>query len=140
MKTHRFTIAMLIATGIAAFSCAGSRDFRLTTSPDIPAAQGTATIVTTDNANTKIDLTVEHMASPERVAPGSTVYIVWVRGNESGAQPQSLGALRVDDNLKGSISALTPLRAFDLYVTAEPSQMATVPTGKTLLSTTVAMK
>ena len=140
MKAHRFMIAMLIATGMAAFSCAGPKQLRLTTSPDIPAAQGTATISTTDNANTKIDLAVEHLASPERVAPGTTVYIVWVRGNESGAQPQSLGALRVDENLKGSISAVTPLRAFDLYITAEPSQMSTVPTGKTLLSTTVAMK
>ena len=140
MKNHCFTLAMLIATGIAAFSCAGSRDLRLTTSPDIPAAEGTARIGTTDNGNTKIDLTVVHLASPERVAPGTTVYIVWIRGNESGAQPQNLGALRVDDKLKGSLSTVTPLRAFDLYVTAEPSQSSTMPTGKTLLSTTVAMK
>lgn len=140
MKTHRVLIVMLIATGMAAFSCAGPRELRLTTSPDIPAAQGTAMIGTTDNGNTKIDLTVEHLASPERVAPGTTVYIVWVRANEPGAQPQSLGALTVDANLKGSISAVTPLRAFDLYITAEPSQMSTAPTGKTLLSTTVAMK
>lgn len=140
MKTHRFMIVMLIAIGFTAFSCAGPRELRLTSSPDIPAAQGIATISATDDANTKIDLTVEHLASPERVAPGTTVYIVWVLGNDTGAQPQSLGALRVNDDLKGSISAMTPLRAFDLYITAEPSQASTVPTGKTLLSTTVAMK
>ena len=140
MKTHRFMIVTLIAVGMAAFSCAGSRELNLTASPDIPGAQGMATISSTDDANTKIDLTVEHLASPERVAPGTTVYIVWVRGNESGALPQSLGALRVDDHLKGRISGMTALRAFDLYITAEPSQMSTAPTGKTLLSTTVAMK
>jgi len=140
MRTHRFMIVALIAVGIAAFSCAGSRVLNLTASPDIPGAQGTATISATDDANTKIDLTVEHLASPERVAPGTTVYIVWVRGNESGALPQSLGALRVDDHLKGRISGMTALRDFELYITAEPSQMSTAPTGKTVLSTTVAMK
>jgi hypothetical protein len=140
MKAHRFMIVMLIAIGMAALSCASSKELRLTTSPDIPGAQGTATISATDDANTKIDLTVEHLASPERVAPDATVYIVWVRGNEPDAQPQSLGALRVDDHLKGRISTMTPLREFELYITAEPSQASTVPTGKTLLSTTVAMK
>ena len=140
MRTHRFMFMTLIAVGIAAFSCAGSRELRLTASPDIPGAQGTATVSATDDSNTKVVVTVEHLASPERVAPGATVYMVWVRGNESGALPQSLGALRVDDHLKGSISAMTALREFELYITAEPSQTSTEPTGKTVLSTTVAMK
>jgi hypothetical protein len=140
MNIHRFMIGMLNLTCLAALSCAGATQLRLTTSPDIPAAQGIAKVSTTDNGNTKIELVVEHLASPERVTSGTTVYIVWVRGNEEGAQPQSLGALRVGDNLKGSISTVTPLRSFDLYITAEPSQMSTVPTGKTLMNTTVAMK
>lgn len=140
MKIHRFMIAMLIVTVLAALSCAGPRRLRLTSSPDIPAAQSTVKVSTTDNGNTKIDLVVEHLASPERVNPGATVYVVWARGNEAGAQPVNLGALKVDDDLKGGISAVTPLRSFELYITAEPSQMNTTPTGKTLLYTTVAMK
>jgi hypothetical protein len=139
MNIHRFMIAVLIVTGLAASSCSGPKQLRLTTSSDIPAAQGTVTVSATDNGNTKIDLVVEHLASPQRVNPDATVYVVWARGNESGAQPQNLGALKVDDNLKGSISAVTPLRSFELYITAEPSQMGT-PTGKSLLYTTVAMK
>jgi len=141
MNNRRFVSAFLIATCLAATSCASSsRQLRLSASPDIPAAQATAKVSATENGNTQIDLVVEHMASPERVDPGATVYVVWVRGNEAGAQPQNLGALKVDDKLKGSISAVTPLRSFDLYVTAEPSQLSSMPTGKTLLNTTVAMK
>lgn len=140
MNIHRLMIAMLIMTGLVAVSCAGARPLRLTSSPDIPAAQSTDKISTTDNGNTKIDLVVEHLAAPGRVNPHATVYVVWASGNEAGAQPQNLGALKVDDNLEGSISAVTPLRSFDLYITAEPSQMSTTPTGKTLLYTTVAMK
>jgi hypothetical protein len=140
MNFHRFMMAMLILTGLAALSCGGPRQLRLTTSSDIPAAQGTVKISTTDNGNTKIDLLVEHLASPERINPGATVFVVWARGSEDGAQPQNLGALKVDDNLNGSITAVTPLRSFEVYITAEPSQMSEWPTGKPLLYTTVAMK
>ena len=140
MNTHRFMIATLIVTGLATWSCAGSNQLRLTSSPDIPGAQSTAKVSTTDNGNTQIDLVVEHLASPDRVDPGATTYIVWVRGNEAEAQSQNLGALKVDENEKGSISATTPLRSFNLYITAEASQLSTTPTGKTLLYTTVAMK
>ena len=140
MNTHRFMIVILILTGLTAWSCAGPSQLRLTSSPDIPGAQSTAKVSTTDNGNTQIDLIVEHLASPERVDPGASVYVVWVRGHEAEAQSQNLGALKVDDNEKGSISATTPLRSFDLYVTAEASQQSSVPKGKTLLYTTVAMK
>ena len=140
MRTRRFMIAVMILTGLAAFSCAGPRQIQLTSSPDIPAAQSTVKLSTTDNGNTKIDIVVEHLASPERVSPDATVYVVWARGNEADAQPQNLGALKVDDNLKGNISAMTPLRSFELYITAEPSQMSTTPAGKPLLYTTVQMK
>ena len=140
MNTHRFMIAMLIATGLAAWSCAGPNQLQLTSSPDIPGAQSTAKVSTTDNGNTQIDLIVEHLASPERIDQDATVYVVWVRANQADAQPQNLGAIKVDDDLKGSISATTPLRSFDLYITAESSQLNTAPKGKTVLYTTVAMK
>ena len=140
MNSHRFLITLLIVTGLTALSCAGRNELQLTSSPDIPGAQSTAKVSTTDNGNTQIDLIVEHLASPERIDQDATVYVVWVRGNEADAQPQNLGALKVNDDLKGSISATTPLRSFDLYVTAEPSQLSTAPKGRTLLYTTVAMK
>lgn len=133
-------IAMALVLMFALSACAGPRQLRLTASPDIPAAQGSVKVSTTDNGNTKVDLSVTHLAAPERVNPGATVYVVWVRGSEPGAQQQSLGALKVDSKLNGSITAVTPLRSFDLYITAEPSALGTVPTGKTLLNTTVAMK
>jgi hypothetical protein len=140
MNTHRFMIMMLTVAGLAAWACAGPNELRLTSSPDIPGAQSTAKISTNDNGNTKIDLVVEHLASPERVDPGATTYVVWVRGNEAEAEPQNLGQLKIGDDEKGSISATTTLRSFDLYITAEPTQLSTAPKGKTLLYTTVAMK
>lgn len=140
VNTHRFMIAMLIVVGLAVLSCNGARQIRLDSNSDIPAAEGTIKVSTTENANTMIELVVEHLALPQRVNPAATVYVVWIRGNEAGAQPQNLGALKVDDNLKGSISVVTPLRWFELYITAEPSQMSTMPTSKKLLYKSVEVK
>jgi hypothetical protein len=138
MKIHRFVIGMLIVIGLSATSCAGSKQLRLSSSEGIPAAQSTVKVSTTDNGNTGIDLEVEHLAPPERVDPNATIYVVWVRGDN--AEPQNLGALKVDKDLKGSLAAVTPLRAFELYITAEPSQASTTPAGRKLLYTTVQMK
>ena len=140
MKIPRALVAFTWTLALAAVSCAGSSKLQMTASPDIPAAQSKVKISSTENGNTQIELKVEHLAPPARVDPAATVYVVWARGNDDGAQPVNLGALRVDDDLNGSITAVTPLRAFDLYVTAESSQAVTTPTGKTLLSTTVTMR
>ena len=140
MKIHRFMIGTLIVTGLSATSCAGSKQLRLSSSEGIPAAQSTVKVRTTENGNTEIDLVVEHLAPPERVDPNATIYVVWVRGNGDNAEPQNLGALKVDKDLKGDLVAVTPLRAFELYITAEPSQASTTPAGRKLLYTTVEMK
>jgi len=140
MKIPRALVALTCTLALAAVSCAGSSKLQMTASPDIPAAQSSVKISPTENGNTQIDLKVEHLALPARVDPAATVYVVWVRGNDTGAQPVNLGALRVDNDLEGNFTGVTPLRAFELYVTAETSQAVTIPAGKTLLSTTVKMK
>lgn len=140
MNTQRFMPAMLIAASLTALSCIDSELIQLSTSTDIPAAQGTIRVSTTDNGNTQIDCLVEHLALPQSVNPDATIYVVWLRANDVAGQPQNLGALKVDEDLKGSISAMTPLRSFELFITAEPSRVSTLPTSKKLLYANVAMK
>jgi hypothetical protein len=50
------------------------------------------------------------------------------------------GANQVDNDLNGSTSGVTALRSFELYVTAEAEQNASVPTGRALLYTSVSTK
>ena len=139
---HRSFTSAIILLGALSMSClfGGSKDLHLTGSPDVPGAQGTAKVSTTDDGNTKIDLVVKHLAPPEDANTGATVYVVWVQGNDVGAAPQNLGALKVDSKLNGSMTAVTNLRSFDLYVTAETSQANTAPTGRSLLRTNVLME
>jgi len=137
------TAATLISVLSASCSLMGSgasRELRMTGSPDVPGAEGTATVSTTDDGNTKIDLVVKHLAPPENVNAGATVYVVWVTDSEYGAEPHNLGALKVDSDLNGRITAVTNMRSFELFVTAEPSQSTTMPTGTPLLKTNVVME
>ena len=137
MKSNKLAIAILIVTGLTAASCAGPKEVRLAGNGDIPAAESTVKVGTNENGNTTFDLTVKHLALPQRVDPAATVYVVWLRGDDSAARSQNMGALKVDDALNGSYSGVTPLREFELFVTAEASASGTMPSGPALLHTNV---
>jgi hypothetical protein len=138
---HRLTATLtVVLLALTNASCFGPRTIQLTASSEIPAAQSSAKVSTTDNGNTKIDLSVQHLALPGRVSPGSTVYVVWVRGDQSDARAQNLGALKVSSDLSGTLSAVTPLKSFELFVTPEPTQSVSEPSGRRMLYTTVNMK
>ena len=132
-------LGLLLLATVAAHGCSGARSIPLTIDPAIPAAQGELKVGTTENGNTKIELSIEHLASPDRITSNATVYVVWVRSRESEAQPMNLGAVTVNDELQGEITAITPLRNFELFVTPESSRIATTPTGKVLIAARVEM-
>lgn len=77
---------------------------------------------------------MKHLAHPGRVDPNATVYVVWLRGTDTSVASQNMGALKVDEDLNGSYSGITPLRDFELFVTAEATSSGPSPIGKTLLS------
>ena len=122
---------------VALVACAaGNPTIHMTTAQGIPAAEGTVRASHASNQNTALDIEVKHLALPARVAPGATTYVVWslARGQDT---PQNLGALRVDDDLKGTLKTVTPLRTLDVFITAEPTQTGDRPTGQRLLFASV---
>jgi hypothetical protein len=136
-KKRLWLCAVALGWAFVSTSCASAPpSVRMVGSVDIPAAQGTVTATSTDNNNTAVVVDVHHLASPERVQPGATTYVVWARaaGRE---EYQNLGALRVDSNLHGQLRTVTPLRSFDVIVTAEQSPTVTMPTSKRVLAATI---
>ena len=116
-----------VVTGSAAATLA------LGSSSQIPAAQGKAHLRNTENGNVEIKLNVKHLAPPGRISPGAEVFVEWARGLAPGNEAQNLGALKVDKNLNGKLTAITPMSSFDLFITCEQSQTAAFPATPELL-------
>ncbi len=133
----RYSTTTLLLALAGAVGCGSStQHIRMTSSPEIPAAQGTVEATETGNGNTALVVTVHHLAPPERVTPGATTYVVWVRNSAQG-QTQNVGALKIDSDLNGSLKTTTPLRSFSLFITAEELPTATFPRGQQLFLASV---
>jgi hypothetical protein len=104
--------------------CAKNQAMR--SSDDSPASQGTVRATEGDNGNTKLNISVKHLAPPSKMATDATVYIVWIEPR-NGAK-QSVGALSLNDNLEGSLDTVTPHRSFAVSVTPEPNAAVEYPT------------
>jgi hypothetical protein len=127
--------AAILLTALALTSgCATGEERSFSTSPAIPAAEGSVRFSKTKNDNVAINLTVKHLANPEKLTPPAANYVVWIRANRTAA-PQSIGALKVDKDRSGVLDTETPMHSFEIFITAEGSGQVMSPSGQPLLWT-----
>jgi len=108
------------------------------TSDKVPAAQGEVKVSEGNNSgNTTLDVTVKHMAQPDRIADNLNTYVVWELSTEAYSQPHNIGAISVDQDETGHLQTMTPLKNFQVFVTAENSATAARPTGDKLMWTSI---
>jgi hypothetical protein len=107
----------------------------MTAATIVPGASGDVEVGKDKNGNTKLKMSVQHLAKPESLTPPKTIYIVWLQ--ERNGSPESQGQLKVDKNLKASFETVTPSRNFDLFVTAEQDATAKTPAGPEVLRTSI---
>ncbi len=132
MKTRiRLTLLSVLLLSLACFA----KSFPLTGDPSVPSATGKVDAHHDKNGNTKIDVRVEHLAKPEKLSPSKSTYLVWIQPNSG--PPQSLGELKVGDHLKGELTAVTPEKNFDLFITGENDPRTNTPSSPQLLKTHV---
>jgi hypothetical protein len=101
----------------------------------VPASEGTVEATAGDNGNTNVAIRVKHLAPPSKVAAEATVYVVWIQPRN--AAKQSVGALRVNDDLEGSLDTVTPHRRFLVMVTPEASGQVAQPTNEPVFTSDV---
>ncbi len=134
-----------VLAGLFLLSCSSfmgsdsSKEFVMTGDSRDPSAQGTAKVSITEDGNTQVKVEVKHLATPAKIHPAATTFVVWVEDKYNDTNPQNLGALKIDSDLNGKLTALTPLKSFDLFVTAEASPTATEPSNDPVLHTSVEM-
>jgi hypothetical protein len=120
---------------LAIWGCSTTTELR--SDIKVPAALGTVQTQLGPNQNTRLSVTVRYLAPPAKVRPGAITYVVWVQSLAEGEAPQNIGALRIGDNRTGSLSTLTPLPMFLIYLTAEDSPVVQTPTGEPLMRTLI---
>jgi len=136
---NAFTSSTTVFSGIilcALLSACASGPLRMSASPAVPAAEGTVKTERSKNQNTKLEITVKHLAPPQKVASGFNTYVIWAAPRNGGAA-QNLGAIIVDEDLNGKVQATTPFEDFSLFITLENSGQASSPTGPRVMWTEV---
>ena len=132
----KLTIAMLALLALWPFG--SSKEFRMTSGAGVPAAMGMVKAEKAkDNGNIKLDIKVDHLATPASLTPSASSYLVWIRPN--GGEAFKQGAIGVDKNLSGELKLETVSKDFDVFITAEQSNSVTSPSSVEVLSTHVSM-
>ncbi|MBX3258219.1 MAG: hypothetical protein KIS78_20660 [Labilithrix sp.] len=121
------------AFAVALAACSGAQTTALTTTPKNPAAKGEVETRRTANQNTEVNLEVEYMAPPEKIANDATVYVVWAKPLTEDLPPQNVGSFVVGKDRKASLKTLTPYERFDLIVTPEPTGAVASPTNEPVM-------
>jgi len=135
MNMKKRNVALFVIFGFLLTVAAWGREDRLTNTGATPAAMGKVITSNDRNGNTEIEVQVKHVAAPQSLTPAKTTYVVWVQPR--GKDAEMLGAIRINDELEGSLKASTPYKDFDLFVTAEDSLKPEIPASMVILKGTV---
>ena len=131
MKTSLGALAVVVAGSSACAALGGSR--RLSRGPELSSAEGTVRFEKRGgDDDTGIELRVRHLAYPDELDAPGYAYVAWVRSTPED-EAQNVGALNLGANLDGVLKTATPLRRFELFVTAEATSDAERPSGPPLL-------
>jgi hypothetical protein len=136
MKPLHASLGLVVVSVALAVGCGSGQKVALQASDAVPAATGEVHAEAA-NGNTKVDVEVEHLAPPSKIAAGANVYVVWAVRDAKDAAPQNLGQLKVDDDRKGKLSTLTPLAHFDVIVTPEADAVVGKPTNAPVMRASV---
>ena len=124
----KFTASLALALTLLLTACGGPTRYVL---------QGTAVARGTDGAlevefgesNNHLLLEIKHLPPPERIDPGSTLYLVWEWPAE-GTPPNLLGRHAYDPDARtGRLEATTAFSNFTLLVTAESEEAPEAPSA-----------
>ncbi len=92
-----------------------------------PAAEIKAKTKVDNNNNNVITVEARNLASPERIDPSSTAYVLWIETNDN--QIKNLGQLINENAETATLTTITPFDFKELFITAESSGSVNTPSG-----------
>jgi hypothetical protein len=111
------------------------KKYPMTAASIVPGARAEVEVGTDKNGNTSLKMTVQHLANLENLTPRAAAYVIWLQ--ERGGDPENLGQLKVDKNLKATFETVTPSKSFEMFVTAEQELRAKSPSDREVLKATI---
>jgi hypothetical protein len=115
----------------------GSQTWSMNSAETATAAVGKVKVANEKDGNTKVKVSVDHLAPPALAAEEESAYVVWIKPDNGAAQ--NVGILKVGSNRKGELSTRTPFKEFTVMVTLEKSSSATIPSGAPVMDTRITM-
>lgn len=135
MRASKLSLAFAILGLISA--CATPS--QMSTGPQVVGAEGEVKVAEGPNGNTLVRIAIHHLADPEKVSLGATVYVAWIQSSEGGVQ-QNVGQIQLNANQEGLLETVTPYKGFTVTVTAEKASTCTTPSSNPVLTTRIAAK
>jgi hypothetical protein len=136
MRTKKSPHLALVCLCILIFAGLGwAKTYHFAATKIDPSAMGDVDLSKDKNGNTNVSLRVEHVARPAMLTPPANLYVVWFQ--EPGSEPENEGQLQVGNDLRGQLKTTTPLRNFDIFVTAETDPTVKTPSDQKIMTVTV---
>jgi hypothetical protein len=116
-------------------SCSNKVAFN--TSTVVPTAEGSVKVNRDNNSNYSIDIHIKHLASPDRLVPAKTTYVVWAETQDG---TKNIGQLKTSSSLlsstyKSSLKTVTPFKPTMIFITAENEATIQFPGSQVVMST-----
>ncbi|MGD0835515.1 MAG: hypothetical protein ABSB49_02600 [Polyangia bacterium] len=122
---ERLFVALVEVVALAGIGAGCAHRENMQAASGVPAAQGTVTATKDSDGNTDLVVDVKHLARPDMVTAGATVYLVWI--DPAGGKMESVGILNLGSNLEGILKTKTPQRKFALAITPEANAQVERP-------------
>jgi hypothetical protein len=126
-----YRFALLCGAVLAVATVGWAKTYHMTSSKTVPAAAGEVNVAKEKNGNIRVDVKVKHLAKPGNLTPPANTYAVWLQ--QEGSQPQSQGEMKVGDDLNGELKTTTPLKNFNVFITAETDSQTKTPSDQVVL-------
>jgi hypothetical protein len=123
MKIYLLTILPVVALLLFIGSCAQKVAFQR--SQVVPAAEAEVRVKKDRNNNYELRIQVQNLAHPENLSPARDTYVVWLQSTD--LEVYNLGELQVGNNLRGTLTTVTPHQPARIFITAEDRAIENEP-------------
>ncbi|MFV8838202.1 hypothetical protein [Salinimicrobium soli] len=126
---HIMKIAGFILAAVLVTAC--SKSITFPTSEVVPAAEAVLNVDKNKSDNYEVKLDIDNLASPDRLTPSRRNYVVWLVTQKHGTI--NIGNLRVSKKNKASLETVTPYKPIRVFITAEDTPKAVLPSTQVVL-------